>query len=113
MDLAGPRLPTGSIEPGPEVLKIKPHRDASGRVKKPAVIAIAPGTRLSALSGCIDAMLHIDGDLPPRLATGDAIELDDARGRLRRLVVRARDGDLVVAEPDRTAYVGDRHTPSV
>src|SRR3569623_649576 len=31
-DLAGPKLRTGPIEPGPAVLKVRPHRDLYGRV---------------------------------------------------------------------------------
>jgi pyruvate kinase len=36
MDLAGPKLRTGSIEPGPTVLKYRPKRDTCGRVVSPA-----------------------------------------------------------------------------
>ena len=105
MDLAGPKLRTGPIEKGPAVLKIKPRRDAHGHVTKPAVIALVPVSLSRAVSLSVDAILPIDGDLPSTLKNGDAIEFDDARGRARRLIVRARDGALVVAELDRTAYV--------
>ena len=105
MDIAGPKLRTGPIEQGPAVLKIKPRRDTHGHVTKPAVIALVPVSQLRAVSGSVDAVLPIDGDLPSALSIGDAIEFDDARGRSRRLIVRARDGALVVAELDRTAYV--------
>ena len=57
------------------------------------------------MSVSVDAVLHVDGDLPSTLKRGDPIEFDDARGRSRRLIVRARDGALAVAELDRTAYV--------
>jgi pyruvate kinase len=46
------------------------------------------------------------GSCRPRLKPGDEIEFDDTRGRSRRLVVRARDGALVIGELARTAYVG-------
>ena len=36
MDLAGPKLRTGEVEPGPAVLKIRPTRDAMGMVTAPA-----------------------------------------------------------------------------
>ncbi|MFC6258986.1 pyruvate kinase, partial [Kocuria oceani] len=36
MDLAGPKLRTGPVEPGPQVEKIKPVRDSRGRVTVPA-----------------------------------------------------------------------------
>jgi pyruvate kinase len=105
MDLAGPKLRTGPIEPGPTVLKVKPRRDAHGRVMKPAVVALVPVQKLRAPRTSVDAVLPIDGDLPAALAIGDAIEFDDARGRSRRMIVRARDGAAIIAELDRTAYI--------
>ena len=36
MDLAGPKLRTGPLEPGPAVVRIRPSRDAFGRVTAPA-----------------------------------------------------------------------------
>ena len=43
MDLAGPKLRTGEIEPGPRVIKCRPKRDAYGRVMAPArVCRITP-----------------------------------------------------------------------
>jgi pyruvate kinase len=105
MDLAGPKLRTGPIAPGPAVLKIKPHRDDYGRVTKPAVVALVPASKLRAPETSVDAVLRIDGDLPAALAAGDAIEFDDARGRSRRMIVQARDGVATIAELDRTAYI--------
>ncbi len=36
MDLAGPKLRTGPLEPGPEVVRIRPQRDVYGRIVAPA-----------------------------------------------------------------------------
>ena len=36
MDLAGPKLRTGPIQPGPRVIKLRPRRDAYGHVLAPA-----------------------------------------------------------------------------
>ena len=33
MDVAGPKLRTGAIEPGPSVIKCRPRRDVRGRVR--------------------------------------------------------------------------------
>jgi len=44
MDLGGPRLRTGILEPGPAVLKYRPKRDAYGRVIFPARIFRAVST---------------------------------------------------------------------
>jgi pyruvate kinase len=38
MDVAGPKLRTGPIAPGPSVVKWRPQRDAYGRVQTPAHI---------------------------------------------------------------------------
>jgi pyruvate kinase len=105
MDLAGPKLRTGPIEPGPTVLKVKPRRDDHGRVTKPAMMALVPVAKLRAPRMPVDALLPVDGDLPAALAVGDAIEFDDARGRSRRMIVRARDGAALIVELDRTAYI--------
>ena len=105
MDLAGPKLRTGPIEPGPTVLKVKPHRDDHGRVTTPAVVALVPVSKLRSPRTSVDAVLPIDGDLPAVPAIGDAIEFEDARGRSRRMIVRARDGAALIAELDRTAYI--------
>lgn len=105
MDIAGPKLRTGPMEPGPAVLKIRPRRDARGHVTKPAVVALVPAAQVRSVSVPVDAVLPLDGDLPYVLTSGSAIDFDDARGRSRRLVVRARHGAAIVAELDRTAYV--------
>src|SRR5262249_2549686 len=41
-DLAGPKLRTGPIEPGPEVRRFKPARDRLGRVTALATIRFGP-----------------------------------------------------------------------
>jgi pyruvate kinase len=105
MDLAGPKRRTGPIEPGPTVLKVKPRRDSHGRVTKTAVVALVPVSKLRASTAPVDAVLPIDGDLPAALAIGDAMAFEDARGRSRRMIVRARDGAALIAEIDRTAYI--------
>ena len=51
MDIAGPKLRTGAIEPGPAVVKIKPRRDMHGQMTKPAVIALVPVSYLRGLTG--------------------------------------------------------------
>ena len=43
MDLAGPKLRTGPIEPGPAVVRCRPKRDLYGQVVTPARIWLTPG----------------------------------------------------------------------
>ncbi len=41
MDLAGPKIRTGSIEPGPEILKLIPDRDLKGQIIQPVKLWIS------------------------------------------------------------------------
>ena len=104
MDLGGPKLRTGAIAPAPPVLKLRPLRDAYGRVVEPAHVGLRPAGQTSAVPG---ALSHI-GVAEPwlcQLAEGDRIDLIDARGAPRTLfVVRAGD-DGVLASCARTAYL--------
>ena len=104
MDIAGPKLRTGDLQPGPEVLKIKPRRDPLGRVIQPAVVALVAASRRPLVSLPVDAILALEGETP-HVRAGDTITFDDARGRSRHLRVRAFEGGVVVAECDRTAYI--------
>lgn len=42
MDLAGPKIRTGSIEPGPEILKLIPDRNIMGQIIQPVRIWLGP-----------------------------------------------------------------------
>ena len=42
MDVAGPKLRTGPMAPGPEIIKCRPKRDVCGRVVSPARIWLTP-----------------------------------------------------------------------
>jgi pyruvate kinase len=101
-DLAGPKLRTGPIEPGPAVAKWRPHRDTIGRVTQRARV------RLVARVHDADAdevTIPVDGDLLAKAKPGDTVELVDTRHRERILhVVEVRTGECI-CETDTTAYV--------
>jgi pyruvate kinase len=105
MDVGGPKLRTCAIEPGPAVQKLKPARDAWGRVTFPAVVCIVPAYVDERDRVPADAELVIDGPPPASLMPGDWIHFIDARGRRRRLRVLERRGDAVLTTLDRTAYM--------
>ena len=88
MDLAGPKIRTGPIEPGPAVIKIRPSRDAYGRVTKPARILLT--AKQSAKESGADAVLFADEKLLAGLRRGDSLRFLDTRGRRRRLERRRR-----------------------
>ncbi len=105
MDIAGPKLRTGELVPGPRVAKITPHRDAWGTVEAPAVIALVPASDASAADVTAEAILTIDAPFGADVIAGTVLELVDARDRHRVLHVFARREDVVLATLDRTAYV--------
>jgi pyruvate kinase len=111
MDLAGPKLRTGPIEPGPRVRKIKPRRDALGKVVAPARVLLSPADGLpSSVEGA--HAVRVSAGFVEKLAPGDRLEFVDARGAERSLcVVRVlRDGAWT--ETDRTCYLLDGTTLS-
>ena len=101
-DLAGPKLRTGPIEPGPAVLKWRPQRDAFGRMLAPARIRLRPGHDSKPAAGC---WLEVSARWLANLAEGDCIELIDTRGALRSLTVREAQGNDRWVECRQTAYV--------
>ncbi len=102
MDLAGPKLRTGPLAPGPAVAKVRPRRDACGRVIDPARVWLSAGVTPPA-PGAVT--LPVPPAWVERLHTGDPIRLVDARGARRRfrVVGVARGGCW--AESQKTAYV--------
>jgi pyruvate kinase len=105
MDLAGPKLRTGAVRSGPEVLKIRPVRDEAGRVTAPATIRLSPVGRAPAPSRSVDATLHLPGPWLARCTVDDEIRFEDARGSERVLTVRSVSGSGCLASLSKTAYV--------
>lgn len=99
-DLAGPKLRTIPLGPGPRVLRVRPRRDALGRVVEPARVLL-----VRSFEAASEGRVPVDGTLLRRLAIGDELRCEDARGRKRVLVVRAVNEGAVLCETDRTAYL--------
>ena len=104
MDLGGPKLRTGPIAPGPAVFKLRPKRDALGRVLAPAQVGLR---KAGATAPVAVALAHIvvDGKWLEQLVSGDRIDLVDARGAERSLLVVHGDERGVLAECAQTAYL--------
>jgi pyruvate kinase len=101
-DLAGPKLRTGALEPGPAVAKWRPARDSIGRVTDPARVRFV--ARLHE-ADADHTTIHVEGDLLAKVKPGDTVGLGDTRGRKRLLrVIEARAGECL-CETDTTAYV--------
>jgi pyruvate kinase len=105
MDLAGPKLRTGPVEPGPAVVKLRPSRDALGRVTAPARVWLTSLENPFAAPSPADAALPLRASWLADLAVGNRIHFVDARGSSRKLRVVETSARGAWAECDDSAYV--------
>lgn len=85
MDLAGPKIRTGKLAPGPKLRKCKPERDRRGNIIHPAVVYLVDQLAEDAP----EETFPVSDEVLARLQVGDKLELTDTRGKLRRLKVVA------------------------
>lgn len=105
MDLAGPKLRTGPVEPGPSVVRVRPLRDPCGRVTAPARVWLtsedSPRPPPSPTSVC----LPVQGAWLEHLREGERITFTDARDSRRAFKVVEVTNDGCWAEVRKTAYL--------
>jgi pyruvate kinase len=104
MDLAGPKIRTGAVRPGPQVLKLRPARDRLGRVTSPAEVWLTPDTDAGVVPAGAKRLL-VPGAWLRRRRQNERIRFVDARGSRRALVLRSRAGVARRATLERTAYL--------
>ncbi|HEU0014116.1 MAG TPA: pyruvate kinase [Longimicrobium sp.] len=105
MDLPGPRVRTGEVEPGPRVVKVKPVRDELGRVVRPARVWLTAAEAPAPPPAPADAALPLPGGFLARLEPGTRLRFRDTRGARRRLRVEEVDEGGAWALLKKTAYV--------
>ena len=103
MDLAGPKLRTGELKPGPGVIHIRPKRDAMGRVIAPRRIRLIPEDAIQ--RGSKAAVLPVPQECIDFARVGDQIRLRDTRGKKRRLAVAEKDEKGLVLETYQGSYI--------
>lgn len=105
MDLPGPKLRTGPIATGMAVQKVKPERDAQGRVRKPARIWLTGRRRPRPAPSPAAASIQVGERWLAGLQAGERIQLRDTRQAQRRwTVVEVGDGGCW-AEATKTTYL--------
>ncbi len=105
MDVAGPKLRTGPVQPGPAVLKYRPKRDPLGRVASPARIWLTSSSAPEIPPDRTDAVLPVSRAWLRRLKRKDCVRFTDARGAARAMTITGVVGDSRWAEAVRTAYI--------
>jgi pyruvate kinase len=104
MDLAGPKLRTGPVRPGPSVLKLRPKRDVFGRVTHPASVWITSLANLPLIPPGASA-ITVAEDWLLRRRLREPLRLIDARGARRTLRVVNRSDGRLRAESRKTTYL--------
>ena len=105
MDIAGPKLRTGSIEPGPQVVVWHPRRDSFGCVTEPARIWLEAAEGSRSLPAGADAALPVSAQWLGEIKPGERIHFKDARGKRRVLEVVGSGEAGRWARSSQTAYV--------
>lgn len=105
MDLAGPKLRTGPLGPGPAVVRIHPCRDIFGHVISPARIWLTPATTPHSPPLPAATCLFVAATWLARLRPGGRVRLTDARQakRIFKIVEATELGCW--AEVSKTTYV--------
>ncbi|MGB9225589.1 pyruvate kinase [Mycobacterium sp.] len=89
MDLGGPKLRTGPLEPGPRIVKLRPSRNALGQETAPARawLTAAEDPADPPEAGMIS--LPVSGQWLSRRHDADVLHLHDTSGSKRKLVLKA------------------------
>ena len=103
MDLAGPKLRTGELKPGPRVIHIRPKRDPMGRVIAPRRIRLIPDDALQ--RGTKVAVIPVPRECIDLASEGDELRFRDTRGKKRRLQIAEKDEKGLVLESWQGAYI--------
>ena len=105
MDLAGPKLRTGPLVPGPAVLKIRPSRDVYGRVIAPARIWLTAESSPAAPPTPAHACIPVPSIWLASLREGVRVSFTDARDARRTFTVVEATEHGCWAEAVKTAYI--------
>nr|WP_245831427.1 pyruvate kinase [Mycobacterium terramassiliense] len=106
MDLAGPKLRTGPLEPGPRVTKLRPRRNTLGQLVSPARAWLTSTEDPMHPPEAGMVVITVPRPWLASRAAGDVLVLRDARGSRRRLTLEAVDdpawGGFVITAPQTT-----------
>jgi len=87
MDLGGPKLRTGKMEPGHKVIHIKSKRNPLGQVTIPAKVWLAPFGILPPKNEEADAIIPVNKKWLKKTKEGSYITFVDARGKKCKITI--------------------------
>jgi pyruvate kinase len=103
MDLAGPKLRTGELRPGPRVFHLRPRRDPLGRIIAPRRVRFIPEDEV--WRGTKVAVFPVPRECIEYAHEGDEIRFRDTRGKKRTMRVIDKDDKGLVLEIYKGAYL--------
>lgn len=104
MDLGGPKLRTGSLAPGPKVVRLRPKRDLLGRIAAEPRVWLSPEDKPEA-SYRVYTHLPVEAPFLRHLDSGAVVRFRDTRGKNCRLTVYDTESGGAWAHCDKSAYV--------
>lgn len=104
MDLGGPKLRTGPMQPGPQVVHIKPKRDALGMVVQPARIWIAPPD-VPPKGNEVDALIPVSNAFVEKMKRGNNLLFTDSRNKKCTMEIIRKQGKGRWALCSDSAYI--------
>jgi pyruvate kinase len=105
MDLAGPKLRTGSIDPKTQIVKWRPRRDMRGQVLIPAQVWLTPTENPEPPREEAGGCLRVPAELLAKMRKGDSIKFKDLRGKSRVLEIGSAHGRSRMAGSAQTVYL--------
>ena len=105
MDLPGPKVRTGEIEPGPRVVDWHPGRTQLGAVDRPVRVLLRAGDGAVSEPPPFDEQLSLARRFVEAARPGAVIQFRDARGVKRRLEIQEAGKGWSLALATRNAYV--------
>lgn len=85
MDLAGPKIRTGDLRPGPGIMRIHPKRNVRGKVVSPRLVCFVPENAQWIPRKC--DIIPVPSECIEFAEVGDLVRLRDTRGKKRELEV--------------------------
>ena len=92
MDLGGPKLRTGTIKPGPQLIRIKPGKNVLGQIQKPARVWLAPPNAQPPVIKP-DAIIPADSDWINSLKRNAIISFTDSRNKKCKIIMERSEGE--------------------
>lgn len=103
MDLAGPKIRTGDLLPGPGIIRVRPKRNSQGDVVAPRHVHFVPDDARELPKRL--AVIPVPRECIEYAEVGDVFRFKDARGKKRRLEVVGKKEKGLRLACYKTAYV--------